>query len=180
VVEAEDNLMPLIDTKVNAGLLEISEKGRVEPTKPIRFTLTVSQLNKVVSTGAGSVHCAKFSSPGLLDLRVEGAGAVVFSQLECASVKVVLSGAGDVKLQGRTRNQNVEISGAANYIADDLRTQVTKLVIDGAGDAKVWALGELDVAINGVGSVDYYGLPKVTKEVNGAGSLRSLGDKPRD
>ena len=180
VIQAEDNILPLVKTETGAGLLTISEKGSLAPTKPIRFTLTVSSLKKVVSSGAGNVRSAKLTSPGLLDLRVEGAGTVDFSQLECSSVKVVLAGAGDVKLDGHTRNQDIEISGAANYKAADLRTQVTKLSVNGAGDAKVWAMSELDVDINGAGSVDYYGKPTVKREINGVGSLHALGDKPRD
>ena len=180
LIEAEDNILPLIQTKTDGGTLEISEKGTVVPTKPLRFTLTVSHFSKVVSAGAGNIHAARFSSPGLLDLRVEGAGAVNFTQLECASVKVVLAGAGDVKLDGHTRSQDVEISGAAKYAAGDLRTQFTKLTINGAGEAKIWAMSELDVNVNGAGSVDYYGDPKIKKEINGIGSLRSLGEKARD
>jgi hypothetical protein len=179
-IEAEDNIMPHIRTETNAGILDIGEKGGVEPKKPIRFKLTVSRLTKVYSSGAGSVRADKFSSPGLLDLRVNGAGAVEFSQLECASVKVVLAGAGAVKLQGHTRNQDVEISGAANYLAGDLRTQYTKLAISGAGNARVWAMSELDVSISGMGKVDYYGNPTIKQEIAGVGSLHSLGEKARD
>jgi hypothetical protein len=84
-----------------------------------------------------------------------------------------------VKLQGRTRTQDVDLTGAANYVADDLRTQSTKLVISGAGHAKVWAMGELDVNISGTGDVDYYGTPQIKKQIEGVGSLHSLGDKPR-
>jgi hypothetical protein len=179
VIEAEDNILPHIRTKVDDGLLEISEEGSVSPTKPIYFKLTISHLSKIISSGAGSVQSDKFSSPGLLDLRVEGAGKVKLSQLECETLKVVLSGAGDVKLQGRTRTQDVDLTGAANYVADDLRTQSTKLVISGAGHAKVWAMGELDVNISGTGDVDYYGTPQIKKQIEGVGSLHSLGDKPR-
>ena len=180
VIEAEDNLLPHIRTRVVNGLLEISEKGSLSPTKPLHFKLTVSTLGKITSSGAGSVQSDKFSSPGLLDLRVEGAGKVKISQLECETLKLVLAGAGDVNLQGHARTQDVEISGAAAYRADDLRTQSTKLVISGAGSAKVWAIGELNVEISGTGNVDYFGTPQIKKQIDGVGSLHALGDKPRD
>jgi hypothetical protein len=179
VVEAEDNIMPHIRTDTKDGRLDISETGSISPTKPIRFKLTVSQLSKVFSSGAGSVRIEKLTSPASLDVRVEGAGGVNISQLECASLKVVVSGAGDIKIQGRTRNQQVELSGAAKYLAGDLRTQSTRLDVSGAGDAKVWATGDLNVTIDGAGDVDYYGSPQIKKEIGGVGSLHSLGDKPQ-
>jgi hypothetical protein len=180
VIEAEDNIMPQIRTHTKNGLLEISEKGSVSPTKPIRFQLTVSQLSKIFSAGAASVHVHKLTSPGLLELRVEGAGSVNISQVECASVKVVVSGAGDITIQGRTRDQQVELSGAGKYRAGDLRTQATRLEVSGAGNATVWAMSDLDVTIDGVGDVHYYGSPKIKQEINGVGSLHALGDKPRE
>ena len=177
VIEAEDNILPHIRTKVEGGMLEIGEKGSVSPTKPIRFSLTVKALNKIISGGAGSVRCARFSGPGPLDFRVEGAGSVDFSQLECASLKVVLSGAGDVKFRGQTRSQDVEISGAGKYLADDLRTHDAKVRISGAGAARIWVTSGLEADISGVGSVDYFGAPSIKKEISGVGSLHSLGEK---
>jgi hypothetical protein len=179
VIEAEDNIMPLIRTKVEGGRLEISEKD-ASPTKPIRFTLTIKDLTKIISTGAGTIRSAKFVSPGPLDFRVEGAGTVDFEQIECASVNVVLSGAGDVKLQGHTRNQDVELSGAAKYAAGDLRTHSAKVRISGAGNARVWATSDLDAEISGVGSVDYFGTPIIKKQISGVGDLHSLGDKTHE
>jgi hypothetical protein len=180
VIEAEDNVIPMIRTEVNDGLLEITEKGSVAPQKPIRFTLTVSKVSKVICVGAGKIHADKIYSPALLDFRIEGTGTADFSQIECSSVKVVLSGTGGVKLQGHARNQNIDISGAGSYSAADLRTQEAKVNISGAGKATVWAVSDLDAIISGVGSVDYYGVPKVKKQIEGVGSIHSLGDKPRD
>jgi hypothetical protein len=180
VVEAEDNIMRQIRTGTKNGLLEISESGSFSPTKPIRFQLTVGQLSKIFSAGAGSIRLNRLTSPGLLDVRVEGAGAVDISQLECASLQVVVSGAGDIKVQGRCRDQKVELSGAGKYRAGDLRTQATRLDVSGAGNATVWAVTDLNVTIDGVGDVHYYGSPKIKQEINGVGSLKSLGDKPRD
>ena len=180
VIEAEDNILPLIQTVTQGGTLEISEKGNTEPTRPIQFKLTVSELKKVVSTGAATVHADKFSSPGLLEIVLEGAGSLEMGNLECGSLKVVLSGAASAKVQGRTRDQNVEISGSADYVADDMRTQSTKIDISGAGSAKVWAIEGLDVQIGGSGNVDYFGEPTVKKEIGGSGSVHSLGKKARE
>ena len=179
VIEAEDNILPHITSETKNGLLEISESG-IAPTKTIHFILTVGQLNKIFSSGAASIRLDSLTIPGVLELRVEGAGGVNISKLESASVKAVLAGAGDIKIQGRTRNQEIDISGAAKYLAGDLRTQSTRLDVSGAGDAKVWAMSDLDVTIDGAGDVDYYGSPKIKKAINGVGSLHSLGDKPRE
>ncbi len=180
VVEAEDNILPSIKTRTEGGTLEIREKGSIAPKKPLRFRLTVSQLNKIVVSGAGGIRSDRFANAGLLDLEAEGAGSVELTKLECPTLKLVISGAGDVKLQGRARNQDVEIAGAGKYLADEFRTEITKLEISGDGTAQVWAIGELEVSISGVGQVDYYGKPKLKKDITGLGKLHALGPKGRD
>lgn len=179
VVEAEDNILPRLESRVAGGTLELSEKGILMPRRPIRFKLTASHLKSVTSTGTGSVQADGWTNPGKLTIRLEGAGGVNLAHLDCATLKVALEGAGHVRVQGQAHAQEIELAGSADYSAPDFKTQAAHLTISGAGDAQVWAADELKVEISGAGSVKYYGQPKITREISGAGSLRSMGEKPQ-
>jgi hypothetical protein len=160
-IEAEDNILPRIETKVRGRTLQISFdtdrwENIIRPTEPIRFYLTVTDLEAVFLSGLG-------------DIDVE--------DIEVEKLDVTLSGAGSISLSGSVLEQDVNVSGAGAYEASDLMSEVADINLSGAGSATVWVTQSLDVNITGLGSVSYYGDPVVEQSVSGLGNIQSLGDR---
>ena len=177
-IEAEDNLIPYIKTEVKAGTLTISgENGNVyNPTKPIRYQLSVKNLHSVDFAGAGNIRSASLQSDQF-HLVLSGAGTVVIDHLEAKNVTSTLSGVGGLTLSGQVTSQSAKLSGLGGYQAANLNSQSAQVDISGAGSATVWARDSLDVTTNGAGKVYYYGSPRVQQSKSGAGSVTSLGNK---
>ena len=58
-IEAEDNLMKFFETEVRSGTLRISTNPRsvnLRPTQPVRFFLTVKELEEVTISGSGDIQ----------------------------------------------------------------------------------------------------------------------------
>jgi hypothetical protein len=152
-IEADDNILPLLTSKVVNGVLELSvEKGHnPQPKKPIRYTIEVKSLKGLSLSGAGNIEA---------------------ESLQTSKLAVTASGAGNVKLKGRADDLAVTVSGAGNYEGEALQTRQAKVNISGAGNAVVRVSDSLDAKVTGVGSVEYLGSPQVRKSVTGVGSIR--------
>ncbi len=180
-VSAEDNLMPYIRTEVSGNTLVIglgreNEHVNVRPTQPIKFNLSVKNLNAIELSGAGRIQSASLKSDRF-DVHVSGAGDVKIDQLQATDLNSKLTGAGSVDIAGQVTSQNLLLSGIGNYRAESLNSQTAMVTVSGAGGSTLWARDNLDVSISGAGSVSYYGSPKIHQNISGAGSIKSLGSK---
>ncbi len=180
-VQAEDNLMPYIRTEVQNGTLIIDfardhQPANVRPTQPIKFNLSVKNLDAIELSGAGRIQSGNLKS-NRLTVQVSGAGDVKIDHVEAANLSSKLSGAGSVELAGQVTDQDLTLSGIGQYQAGDLNSQTTRVVVSGAGGSTVWSRDNLDVNISGAGSVNYYGSPKIKQTITGVGSVKSLGSK---
>ena len=181
VIEAEDNLLPQLGTDVRNGALyfENTEKNwreRVNPTKPVLLTITVTDLSQVNFSSAGKMFIESLEVDEL-EIAVSGAGDITITNLSTDQLGVSLSGAGNIQADGSANELSLGISGFGNFNGGTLQSQNAEVRISGAGNATVWVEQELDARISGAGSVDYYGNPKVSKNISGVGSINDRGQK---
>ena len=181
-IEAEDNILPRIETLVQNHTLIIRYQNNdwqknVVPSKPINFYLTAKNIIGLELSGAGSINSAKIDTDNLT-ISSSGAGSVKIDSLTAKSLTANLSGIGGCQIAGKVNNQNLVISGTGSYNTPDLESQNASIVISGAGSSTVWSTIALTVIISGAGSVRYYGDPVVTKTISGIGSIISLGSHP--
>jgi len=151
-VSAEDNLLPLLTSKVEGDTLILGKKPntRIVATKPITYTLTMKDLAGLAVSGSGTINAPKLST---------------------AALRIEISGSGMITTAGNAVDQNLEISGSGRYLADGLTSKTTTAEISGSGTASVVASDALDVKISGSGTLTYSGNPQVTQEVSGSGRL---------
>ena len=152
-IEAEDNILPLLETKVVKGALELGmqEGYNLRKHKPIRFTVEVRTLEGISLTGAGNISVENIKS---------------------AKLTAALTGSGNIRLRGQAEELTVSLTGAGNYEGSGFSTRRAKVTVSGTGDAHVSASEELDAQVSGVGSITYAGSPKVRKSVTGVGSVK--------
>jgi hypothetical protein len=157
-IEAEDNVLPRITTQVQNGKLTIGfdSKQPVSPTRPIRFALSVKNLDLIALTGAGSIQMTDFKAE---------------------RIALDVSGAGTINVSGKTDSQDVTITGFGSYNGRNFESQISRVAISGAGSATVWANTNLDVHVSGAGTVNYYGNAVAQRVISGAGSVNKLESK---
>jgi hypothetical protein len=181
MVEADDNLLPQLTTRVVDGTLQIGSTGidwsrRVTPSREVRINLTVKDLGQIDLSSAGSVKVESLKTVAL-KISVSGAGSMTLSHLTVQSLTLDLSGAGSVTVDGTAQTIALDISGLGSFDGGALEAQNATVDISGLGSATVWVKLHLTANISGTGSVSYYGSPQVNKDVSGLGSVRKLGDK---
>ncbi len=173
-IEADDNIVPIIETDVSGDELNIGFKRgyTFNPSNKIKFYLTVVDLDEISLSGAGNIDCEGFETE-VLQFDVSGAGDLDFD-LDAERVEVVVSGAGNIIMSGKVDSQEIEIDGAGKYDGEDLESRECVITVSGAGSATVNVSELLDVEINGVGNVYYTGSPSVKQDISGLGKIRSL------
>lgn len=179
VVEAEDNLLPVLKSIVRDGCLELGiESGpfsSIQPTQPIRFIVGVHDLDLVRLAGAGSVEAARLATDRL-ELHVSGSGQIAIANLAADAVQAAISGSGRIRLGGETEAQDLTISGSGDYAAAGLASRTARIGVSGSGRARVRVADELDVRISGSGTIEYAGDPQVHQIISGSGRLRRLAE----
>jgi len=179
-LEADDDVLPQLTTEVRDGALVIENKERdwskrVDPSKPVKITITVKELNRIDFSSAGTLEVQNLQADDF-KLVLSGAGEVTLKDMDVRQFETTLSGAGDIKADGKADDLKLTISGFGGFDAPNLESLTADVRISGAGNANVRVKDELHATVSGAGSVDYYGSPDVTKSVTGAGSINKAGD----
>lgn len=170
-VEADENLIDLIDTRIISGVLDISSKESISGSRDIVIYLTVKDLSEIDISGA--VEISSEQELNFDEISISGSGAsTVNLTLMADTLTADMSGANDINLDGRAENFIARLSGASDLSAFDFEVNHLNIKVTGAGDARVTARETLRVSISGAGSVTYQGDPQIEQEINGAGSLR--------
>jgi hypothetical protein len=151
-VEAEENLLPLLETRVDNGRLTLGSRPNVNisPTRPIRYHVTVKSLTALNISGSGS-------------FRVEG--------IDTPRLRADISGSGSATLAGRADDVRLIVSGSGDYDAAGLASKTASVEISGSGSATVNASERVEAHVSGSGSVRYLGNPAVDQHVSGSGSI---------
>jgi hypothetical protein len=178
-IEAEDNLLPGLQTQVRNNTLEIFYKADtkkvVRPTKPITITIVVKNLDRVDFESAGKLDITGIKNDSL-NVSVSGAGDMKMKQVALQTLVVNLSGAGSMSATGSADTVELNISGFGSFDGKELASKDATVQLSGAGSATIRAKDTLDTQISGAGSVSYYGSPRVTKQVSGVGDVKHAGD----
>ena len=156
VVEADDNVLPLVTSEVRGGRLELGMRSGLNITMQtqVRYHITVKDLRGLVISGSGKVRASAIATDAL---------------------DVTISGSGSIVVAGQAARQDLTISGSGAYDAAELATGAARVRVSGAGSATINVRESLDVRISGSGSIRYLGQPVVTKAISGSGSIRQQG-----
>jgi hypothetical protein len=175
-VQADDNLLPLLETVVEHGshgpTLQVRwKKGQDLSTRSrVTVKVVVPRLAALSAAGAGDLRVENFTTPAL-KVSLVGAGDLRLDGLETDELAVTLSGSGDVGGSGKATHLKVSIAGSGDVHLGDLRAQDVVVSIAGSGDAAVNAQRSLDVRIAGSGDVTYSGNATLKSAVAGSGSI---------
>jgi hypothetical protein len=176
-IEADDNLLPQLLTEVLSGTLTIKStetdwKTSVNPSAPVKINLTVKALNSIVlSAPVGNLEVNDLQA-GTLKLVVSGGAQVRLNGIQVDVLDSVLSGAGDIQASGTADEVKLVLSGLGDFNAADLQSNKAAIELSGMGGATVRVEQELAATITGAGSIEYFGHPHVEQNVNGAGSVK--------
>ncbi|MBK8302740.1 MAG: DUF2807 domain-containing protein [Chloracidobacterium sp.] len=150
-IEADDNLLPLIQTEVNDGILKIESERRISPKSKIRIIIGAPNIDK---------------------LEVSGVANVTLNDLKNSDLTIDSSGASKIKLTGETAKLTVDVSGATKIDAETLTAGNANIEASGACNVTVNVSGELRADASGASRIIYGGSPtNIIKDTSGASKV---------
>lgn len=174
VVEAEDNLLPLVRTAVEDGDLVIDTRKCIENTRPVVVHVAAAELAGVTISGSGDVTGVDKIDATSFDIRISGSGDVRL-WLVATDIRTQISGSGDVLLRGSARSFDATISGSGDINAADLAVVRAGVRISGSGDCRLDVAEQLEASISGSGDIAYKGpVRDVRASVSGSGDVHRL------
>lgn len=173
MIEAEDNIGPNVTAVVSNNELILNQNNTPVPTKPVKYHLTVKDLNRIQIDGAGQIQSDALNSKNLT-ININGASQGTMNNLNVVILTVTINGAGKLNLAGTATNQTIKITGAGNYGAGNLASKNAAINIDGGGNVVVRVSDFLNVIINGAGDISYIGNPQISRQINGGGNVKQV------
>lgn len=176
-VRADDNVLPLIETRVADNALEIqprrgaSFRTRVRP----RVTVEFVRMDAISLAGSGDLVADRIRADTFA-VSISGSNDMCVRSLEAGTFGLSIAGSGDFRASGRADTQGIRIAGSGDAMLHDLVGKVVKISIAGSGDVSVHATDELEVQIAGSGDVTYRGDPKIRRSLAGSGEIRRMRD----
>ena len=180
-IEADDNLLPLVETVVEGGTLKIrpTKRNLNLRSESIRVVVQARSIELLALGGAGSIDADPLRGRKL-DVDLGGSGTIRLKGVESDTMAVSLGGSGDLQAaRGTVGKLTVSIGGSGDVDLGKVQTNSASVTIAGSGEATVWPRNELSATIAGSGDVNYYGDPKVSKSTVGSGGVRRMGASPQ-
>lgn len=195
VIEADKSVMPYVRVNVSRGVLNLSlddisiPKALKRNMKPIKAYVTVRELNSVTLSGASKATVkSKFVSDRFA-VNMSGATSMSGLVLETKELKINLSGASNVSVEGSAGNAAIQSSGASRV---DLKLSVEDLKIEGSGASRFRFDGaavtgnilysgavnsiftgagadKFKIEVSGASNVDFVGFPVKDMDVKATG-----------
>lgn len=180
-VEADDNVLPLLETVVEDGVLKIRPARRDLnlQSRSIRVVVQARSIERLSLGGSGSIHADPLRAKRL-DIDMGGSGEIRLKGVEADTLSVSLAGSGDIEAAGGSVEKlSVSIKGSGDVDLGRVQAASASVSVAGSGDAVVAPRNRLGVSIAGSGDVKYYGDPQVSKSVAGSGEVKRVGASAR-
>lgn len=173
-IEADDNIIALIELKSKGGKLSIKVEDNIIPSRFVVHTNSPS-LKAVESKGNSIVYLKGAIAGTELKVETKGTSNLKADNLVYEKSEFKLNGANEMELAGQCNVSKMEIKGtgninAVNFVVGDLECK-----LNGVGNVTINAVEKLSIEIKGKGTVNYKGNPQITKQkIKGAGSVKAI------
>lgn len=177
-IEADRDMMNLIETDIDGNRLEIKKKHTVQRSfGPVRVYITMPKIEDLSVAGSGDIIAESVINTDEISLAVSGSGTLKLASLTANKIDANITGSGDIYVNGKSSNNSTleaTITGSGDLKAGELAVGEATVRITGSGSATVNVLNELKTNITGSGSVNYKGKPLVDANATGSGRTRSI------
>ncbi|RYY83445.1 MAG: DUF2807 domain-containing protein [Chitinophagaceae bacterium] len=174
-IEAQRNILDVIETFVQSGRLRIKFRDRVNVRGHERIRIHVSgpDLRAISLSGSGNTNVNGTMNSNSLALEVSGSGNLFLSGAQTDVISARVSGSGSIRVASGSANRaDIHVSGSGDVDMSPMQAQVAETHTSGSGTIRLKVQQRLEAHVSGSGNVWYLGQPQVTTHISGSGSVR--------
>jgi hypothetical protein len=177
-VEASDNVISLIETKVKSSCLKIdTKKGNcISGKNTPKIYISLPDLYSISVSGSGDIYLNEQMVGNKLDVNISGSGDIYAADLVLDKLVTRISGSGNLRLSSSDtlNNQQIRISGSGKIESFYMPVKNAEINVSGSGECEINVADYLNARISGSGSVLYKGNPHVDQKITGSGSIQHI------
>lgn len=175
-VEADENLLEVIETVVEGNKLYIRTKANIQRAKKQKVTVYAPHLKEIEISGAVDLEAKGIVEEEYLKIEASGASQIEL-ELIAQELDLELSGASRLEFRGEVSSLKLHSSGASVADLEDLRASRASVDLSGASVADLWVKDELRISASGASVLNYKGNARVTRqELSGASAINHKND----
>ena len=172
-IEADENLLPYIDSYVRGGnlILETKRGKCIKSREQLKIMVGAPEIRLIRLGGSGNMYCDMIDSPDL-KLELNGSGNIHCSEVNTEDIEIRLSGSGEIRINGSSGSADINLTGSGNVRASDLETNTCNVNLAGSGNVFIRVIDYLEARITGSGNIYYKGQPEIKSTITGSGNIR--------
>jgi len=178
IIEAEENIIPLISTEVKDGELIVKFNRSsiiINKSKPPKIYIIVTDLDEIKLLDDAKVSCNYLESE-VLKIYLE-TGSSTFLNIDANELYVFASSGSMVSISGKVEKQNIYLKNDVYYLAEDLKSNKCEAQIGNRTNATVNVSNNITAEISSSGNLTYIGNPEIVKKVSFGGSITKVNSK---
>ena len=176
VVEAESNVLPLVETYVEDGTLVVEDSKHFKSDNA-EVVITVRRISSIGTTGDVAVTAEGLTAPSL-SVSMGGTSAVTLKAVAVGKLRAALGGKSALKVSGVADDLSAEVGGTAALRATELAAKSVSVRGGGSAQTVVWATESLSISLSGSAGVSYFGTTSPKVATSGAATVKHLGTAP--
>ena len=172
-VEATGTDLADVLTEITGSYLKIHMKNDVRfgRNRTVKVYVTYVSLDKIAASSASNIFSDGTITSDLMEIHASSAANVEIS-LTATDLKVSVSSAGEVTLEGKTKSFDAETSSAGVVNAYNLLAETAKASASSGGTIKLSVTNGLNAHASSGGSIRYRGNPlKTNTNASSGGSV---------
>ncbi|WP_167616474.1 head GIN domain-containing protein [Maribellus sediminis] len=161
VIEADENLIEVIETEVVGHELIIRSTANVKNAKSFTVFVTAPKFEAIKGVAGCNIYSENEISADELELRAS-AGSNIKLEINAATVDAASSAGSNIKLEGLAEDFYGRASSGSNIKAEDLKTKNAEAKVNSGANIWITADKRLEANANSGGNIFYAGDPKET------------------
>ena len=171
-VEADNNIIEYIVTKVENGVLKVYFDRSITFAGSKKVYVTMREIERLSTSSAGDIIGTNLLKCADLSLTATSAGDIKL-EVQADHIDINISSSGDIDLGGECRTMKASLSSAGDLNAFNMKAREVDINVSSAGDASVYASERLEARASSAGDIRYLGDPEyVNAHSSSAGSIR--------
>lgn len=159
VVEADENLMDCVVTKVEGNVLRCYLNCNVVSSSKLNVYVNFKSINKIDASSGSDVYGETIIKTDFLDLG-SSSGADLKVEVEAGNVECNVSSGADALIKGKADHFDGGASSGGNINAKDLTVKTCDASASSAGNISITVTENIDADASSGGNINYYGNPK--------------------
>jgi Putative auto-transporter adhesin, head GIN domain len=172
VVEADDNIIKYIETRVSGNTLKIrTEDLHNYSDVHMKVYVTVPSLTAISASASAEVTGENILTNSEKLVFKASSSASIKAEVNAPEVVTDANSSATITLSGKTKNHKTEASSSADINTFDLLSENTTANVSSSASIEVYASVNLNAHASSSGSVEYKGAAAVTKSESSSGSV---------